>query len=102
MVVERFAKERYIVIQEFMVRDLHLKGNDLLVYAIIYGFSQDREQAFKGSLSYLATWTSSTKQGIMKNLNNLIEQNLIKKKEIINNGIRTCEYTTNVDEFNGM
>ncbi len=100
MLVDRYTKERYIVVQEFMVRDLHLKGNDLLVYAIIYGFSQDGEQAFSGSLGYLAEWTSSTKQGIMKNLNNLIERNLIKKTEENKNGVRNCKYTTNID--NGM
>ena len=27
-----------------MVTDLKLKGNDLLIYAIIYGFTQDGEQ----------------------------------------------------------
>ena len=96
MIVDRYTKERYIVVQEFMVRDLHLKGNDLLVYAIIYGFSQDGEQSFSGSLGYLADWTSSTKQGILKNLNNLIERNLIKKTEESKNGVRNCKYTTNV------
>ena len=30
----------FIVVHEFMVRDLRLKGNELLVYAIIFDFSQ--------------------------------------------------------------
>ena len=32
--------ENYIVIQGFMLTDLHLKGAELLVYATIYGFCQ--------------------------------------------------------------
>ena len=42
----------YIVIQDWMISDLQLKGNELLTYALIYGFSQDGESEFKGSLKY--------------------------------------------------
>ena len=31
----------YYVVQSFMVKELKLKGNELVVYAIIYGFSQN-------------------------------------------------------------
>lgn len=84
----------YIVIQSFMVKDLNLKGNDLLIYAIIYGFSQDRRTNFSGSLKYLSDWTNSTKQGVLKNLQNLIEADLIEKKESSRNGVKIVEYKT--------
>lgn len=93
---ERYTKERYVVVLEFMRRDLQLKGNELLVYAIIYGFSQEREQGFDGSLRYLQDWTGATKQGVLKNLDSLIERKLIKKAEEIKNGVKRCKYTTNV------
>ena len=57
----------YINIQAWMRTELDLKGNDLLVYAIIYGFSQDGDSKFSGSLQYLADWCGCTKQGILKN-----------------------------------
>ena len=76
---ERIKDGNYIVIQSFMVKDLGLKGNELLVYAIIYGFSQAEEQTFSGSRQYLAEWTNSTKQGIDKNLKSLLDKGLIKK-----------------------
>lgn len=82
----------YINIQSFMINDLHLKGNDLLIYAIIYGFSQDGETRFTGSLSYLAAWTQSSKQGVLKSLKKLVELGYIKKIERYNNGIKFCEY----------
>ena len=44
----------YIAIQDWMISDLQLKGNELLTYALIYGFSQDGESEFKGSLKYLS------------------------------------------------
>lgn len=76
-----------------MVTDLKLKGNDLMVYAIIYGFSQAEGQKFTGSLQYLAEWCGATKQGIIKNLKNLIDRGLIQKFEPEKNGIKSCEYS---------
>lgn len=89
----------YIVIQSFMVNELKLKGNELLVYAIIYSFSQDGTSKFSGSLQYLADWTNSTKQGIIKNLKSLLEKNLIAKKVQTIGGVNSVEYYAT--KFNG-
>lgn len=83
----------YLVIQSWMVTDLNLSGNDLMVYAIIYGFSQDGESRFTGSLQYLADWCNATKAGIQKNLKNLIDLGLIEKYESFKNNIKFCEYS---------
>lgn len=83
--------ENFITIQGWMRTELNLKGNDLLVYAIIYGFSQTNNQKFTGSLQYLADWCGATKQGILKNLSNLIKAGLIIKVEELQ---RTYYYTT--------
>lgn len=84
----------YINIQGFMVKDLGLKGNELLVYAIIYGFSQDGETHFTGSLQYLADWTNSTKQGVLKNLKSLLEKKLIQRVDVEKNRVKFVEYYT--------
>lgn len=86
-------RENFINVTGWMVSDLKLKGNELLIYAIIYGFSQDNESKFTGSLGYLAEWTNSTKQGVLKALKSLLEKGLISKKEEIKNGVKFCEYT---------
>lgn len=83
-----------------MVTELGLKGNELLIYALIYGFSQTEGQVFNGSLQYLADWTNSTKQGVLKNLKSLVEKGLIEKKETIFNGVKSCEYYST--KFNGV
>jgi predicted transcriptional regulator len=76
-----------------MVTDLKLSGNDLMVYAIIYGFSQDGESRFTGSLQYLADWCNATKAGVQKNLKNLMDAGLIEKYETFKNNIKFCEYS---------
>lgn len=90
----------YIVIQAFMVKDMKLKGNELLIYAAIYGFSQTENQAFTGSLQYLAEWTNSTKQGVIKNLKSLVDKGYITKNEQYLNGVKFCEYR--LTEFNTL
>ena len=82
-------KSGYITIQSWMRDELNLKGNDLLVYAIIYGFSQTENQKFTGSLQYIADWCGATKQGILKNIKNLIDLGLICKEEI---GVNSVAY----------
>lgn len=90
----------FIVIQGYMINEMKLKGNELLVYAIINGFSQEERQVFNGSLQYLADWTNSTKQGVMKNLKSLVEKGYIGKNEKIINGVKFCEYY--VTKFRGV
>ena len=84
--------ENYISIQGWMVTKLGLKGNELLIYAIIYGFSQTEDQTFNGSLQYLADWTNSTKQGVTKNLKALVEKGYIIKEDKYINNVKFCEY----------
>jgi hypothetical protein len=88
----------YYVVQSFMIKELKLKGLEKEVYAIIYGFSQ-AEQKFDGSLQYLADWTSSTKQGVMKTLKSLQEKGLINKEEEYKNSVKFVKYYAT--EFNG-
>lgn len=86
---------KFITVASFMIKELNLKGNDLLVYAIIYGFSQtDGMKGFSGSLQYLADWTNSTKRGIIKNLESLIQRGYIAKEVMVINGVKYCTYTT--------
>lgn len=82
----------YVTIQGWMVTELGLKGNDLLVYAIIYGFSQLPGQCFEGSRQYLADWTGCSKRGIAKNLQNLVDKSLIVKEDYYVNNIKFCRY----------
>ena len=78
-----------------MITRLKLKGNELLVFALIHGFSQDGESRFKGSLRYLIEWTGLDKTTVIKLLKSLVEKQYINKFEYEKNKVRYCEYTTN-------
>ena len=90
--MDKVKDKNYVVIQGWMVNKLKLKGNELIVYALIYGFSQSENQKYAGSLQYLADWTNSSKHGVMKNLKSLVEKGFIQKEERMINGIKFCEY----------
>lgn len=98
--MKKVLNQNYIIIQGWMINELNLKGNELIIYAIIHGFSQIENQKFTGSLQYLAEWTNSTKQGVIKCLKSLIEKKLIIKEDKIINGVKFCEYYTT--KFNGV
>ena len=94
MAENKVNRDNYIVIQGWMVTELGLKGSELIVYALIYGFSQAENQVFSGSLQYLADWTNCTKQGVIKTLKSLIEKGYIAKNEKLINSVKFCEYYT--------
>lgn len=86
-------KESFFTVQAFMVNELKLKGNELLIYAIIFGFSQVENQFFTGSLNYLASWCGiSSKTTVKTILNNLLEKGLLEKEDIYKNGVKYCKY----------
>ena len=85
-------KESFFTIQAFMRNELNLKGNELLIYAIIFGFSQIENQFFTGSLNYLADWTGASRTTIKRTLINLLKKGLLEKETIFKNGVRYCKY----------
>ena len=92
----RINADSYIVVQGWMITELNLKGNELLVFAIIHGFSQDNAGEFTGSLQYLADWTNSSKRWCIKSLQALVDKGLLIKKEIWLEGVKYCTYKINV------
>ncbi len=93
MAESKVKRDNFITIQGFMLTELGLKGNELIIYAIIYGFSQSGEgQNYTGSLQYLADWTNSTKRSVINNLNSLVEKGYITKQYTVKNGVKYCEY----------
>lgn len=89
----KINNDNYVVIQGWMRNELNLKGNELMVYAIIYGFSQDGENDFTGSAAYMADWIGSTKQTVFNILKSLTDKGFIKKTDVYNNGVKFCHYS---------
>lgn len=68
-----------IVIPGWMINKFYLKGNELLIFAIIYDHSRDGESWFMESEKYLADWCNASKCNIHTNLKRLVEADLIEK-----------------------
>lgn len=77
------SDKAFITIQGWMRTELQLTGTTLLVYAIIYGFSQDGESEFFGSQKYMAEWCGCSDRTIRSSLDWLLQHGYIKatKKE---------------------
>lgn len=85
-------KDSYICIEAFMVNELKLSGTELIVYAIIYGFSQDGKSFFSGSHSYIAEWCGCSERSVWNHINSLIEKGLLDKKTRKEGSVTYCEY----------
>ena len=74
-----------------MVNELSLSGNDLICYAVIYGFSQD-DNFWEGSQSYLSDWLGVSRRTVIDILKRLISNGLIAKQEYEVNNVKFCKY----------
>ena len=89
----KIKNENFIAIQGFMVKELGLTGNELIAYALVYGFSQDDESEFKGSLNYVAEWLNCSRTTAFNLLNKLADDGFIKKTKKTINGVKFCNYS---------
>ena len=83
----------YIHIEGWMREELDLKGNELLVYALIHGFSQEEQGCFFGSLDYISRMCGCTRPTAIETLKKLRDRGLIHKRELIENNVKLCQYT---------
>ena len=77
----------YIVIQDWML-DLPLSLVETTIYAMIYGFSQDGESSYSGSLGYLARKSKVSKETARRALQSLVDGGYIERHEVVKNGIK--------------
>ena len=87
--------DNFFLVSGWMLNRLNLKGVALQVFSIIYGFSQDGEGSFTGSLQYLMDFTNASKNTVLKALKDLTDLEYITKSENTINGVRFCTYKTN-------
>ena len=83
----------FVTIQSFMRNELGLKGNELIAYALIYGFSQDGASEFSGSASYVAEWCGMSQDNAIRVLRKLAEKGLVEKRSFRGrSGEKRCSY----------
>ena len=77
--MSKVKNENYYQVSGWMLNELQLKGNELLVYAIIYGFTQSNN-CYSGGLSYLEDFTGATKPTVIQVIKNLCVKGLLIKE----------------------
>lgn len=83
----------YIIIQGWMRTRLRLTGNDLICFALIFGFSQDGESVFTGSLKYIQEAIGvATRQSVLNILARLEAKGLIVRNTDVINGVKITSY----------
>ena len=87
-------RDSYIVIQSFMRSELELKGNELIIYALIYGFCQSEGHSFHGSRQYISDWTGCSLSTVSNVLAGLVDCGLLVKSETVVNGVTFNSYVT--------
>lgn len=72
--------DNVVIIHGWMCNELELKGTELLVFALIYGFSQDGASSFFGGRKYIAKTFNISLPTVDKALNGLIDKDYIAKE----------------------
>lgn len=97
--MSKIKDDNHYTVSGWMLNVLNLKSNELVIFAIIYNFSQDGESEFNGSLSYLQAFANvSSKNTVLAILKSLLDKNFIIKREYTNsNNIQRVAYRANLD-----
>ena len=91
-------ENNYITIPGFLRTRLDLKGSELIITALIYGYSQDGNSWFMGKTEYIAEWTGITDKNVLHSLKSLTEKGILEKKEVfVNNKAKRCYYRFNFE-----
>ena len=94
--MQKIKDENYYQISGWMLNQLGLKGTELNIFAIIYGFTQDENSEFKGSLNYMCEFTGVSKPSVIKAINALIDKELVIKTEYLVNNVKQNGYKVNM------
>lgn len=88
------------IIHSWMISDLKLSGNDLLIYANIYQFSSVPGNYFSASLSILANTLNISVSTVQRSLKKLVADGLIEKEDLLINNVKICRYSANLNGVN--
>lgn len=91
-------ENNYIIIPGFLRTRLDLKGSELIITALIYGYSQDGNSWFMGKTEYIAEWAGITDKNVLRSLKSLTKKGILEKKEMfVNNKAKRCYYRFNFE-----
>ena len=86
-------QESYTVQPHWMISDYHLKGTELDVYCLIWGFTQDEQGCYYGSIKYIADYYEIDTRTVERTLKALEAKGLLRKWQEPVNGVMVNRYT---------
>lgn len=94
--MSKVKDENYFQISGWMVNNLKLQGNELMLFAIIYCFSQEENSRFTGSINYLCDFINCSRTTVINTLKKLENKNYIIKTQKVINSVKFNEYSVNL------
>ncbi len=89
--------DNYYLVYGWMINRLKLKGVKLNLYAVIYGFSQDGDDEYTGTMKYLCDFCGGSRTTVTKALKELVDEGLITRSEKVINSVVFVHYKVNLD-----
>lgn len=96
--MKTLKRDSFINIRPFMVTDLKLKGNSLLIFALIYGITIN-EGAFYGSIEYMQAWCNASNRNVIDCLKELMKKGLLTKRKSGNTVFYTAKTNFDAEEI---
>lgn len=82
----------FVVIQGWMLTECHLEGKELLLYAVLWGFSQQNDSWYTGRQAYLREWLGCSKNTFLATVRGLMQKGLVDRREREERGVVFVEY----------
>ena len=92
-------EENNFEIKRWMIKELHLTGNDLIVFAAIYHFSDNGKNMYTGGRCFLSRFLEITPPTIDQTLKRLIKKRLITKMPTTKNNAVFYNYRIVFENF---
>ena len=90
----------FIYIPGWAVNKLGLKGNELLIYCIVYSYSRDGIQRYEAPAEYLASCVGASSSTVKDVLKRLTDRGLlVKATEKYKGSVNRAYYQAIVPEF---
>ena len=83
---KNIANENGFYVAGWMIKELGLKGNALMIYAVIYGYSQNGKEDYHAGNKYLSEFLGIHPNSVSNTLADLVAKGLLTKEEETLNG----------------
>jgi len=92
--------DTYIVLKGWMRSKLALKGNNLMAFALVYGFCQDGTNTFDASLAFVKKWLGVSQPTAVSVMASLVDMDYLIKTD--NGPGNPFTYTVNWQKINQL